>query len=529
MSMSKHLSPDEFLPVEQALTDLYTLPELDPAFVARLEQQLVAQTNTAVSPNHQPANRQSLWHRLFSQRSQSDSSVRRPPSAVRTRWATAVILCLLALGLVLAAVGPQRAWAALQSWLGYVPGIGFVEWQDTAVLPSPVSLTQDGITLHVEQVVARPDRTSVVIRSEGLPREDRLWPHGGQHQATDYTFELHMPDGRILISEIWTLRLGGGTLTFPPLPEDVTEVTLVVGRLPLVPPGLYAENWQMLLSLQPATTDLITALYPQPYIVTEAAVAHHDITVAVLEVAHTPEETAVLVQVEWDDPAWLMFHLYGGMRSPYLVDENGRTYRQTTPSSGGSQVQTIARRVDEVTPTPVVARPAFRQVMHFEPVSPLVQQLTLVVDGLEFRVQIETAFTFDLGPDPQVGDSWPMDLHLDVAGFPVHITAARLIEIEPMPTGPGRNAPQIPARIALQFDIEPVPTLGNTTLHGFGLDGSRSGFTGGGSGSITEDGRRQRAVAVFVHDPMPTGIVTITIPDASIVWQGPWEVSWPVP
>jgi hypothetical protein len=177
------------------------------------------------------------------------------------------------------------------------PALALLSGRIRPFCPAPISLTQEGITLHVEQVVARPDRTSVVIRSEGLPREDRLWPHGGQHQATDYTFELHLPDGRILTSEIWTLRLGGGTLTFPPLPEDVTEVTLVVGRLPLVPPGLYAESWQMPLSLQPATTDLITALYPQPYIVTEAAVTHHDITVAVLEVAHTPEETAVLVQV----------------------------------------------------------------------------------------------------------------------------------------------------------------------------------------------------------------------------------------
>ncbi|MFO7536713.1 MAG: hypothetical protein R6X32_01485, partial [Chloroflexota bacterium] len=379
----------------------------------------------------------------------------------------------------------------------------------------------------VEQVVARPDRTSVVIHSEGLPREDRLWPDGGQHQATDYRFELHLPDGRILTSESWTLRLGGGTLTFPPLPEDVADVTLVVGRLPLVPPGLYAESWQVPLRLQPATADLITAIYPQPYVVTEAAVTHHDITVEVLEVAHTPVETAVLIQVQWDDPAWLMFHLHGGMRSPYLVDENGRTYRQTTPSSGGSQVQTIARQVEAVTPTPVVARPALRQVLHFEPVSPLVQQLTLVVDRLEFQMPTEAAFTFDLGPDPQIEDTWPLDLRLDVAGFPVHITAARLI-VESHDRVMRGTEPDILPRLALQFDIEPIPAMENLTLQGFGLDGSRSGFTGS-SGSITEDGHRQMAVAVFMHEPLPTGVVTITIPRASIVWQGPWEVSWPVP
>ncbi len=527
--MSKQAHPDEFLPIEHALTVLYRLPEPDLAFVARLEQQLVAQPNTAVSPNHQPPNQQSLWQRLFSQQSQSDSSVLRPPSSVRHRWATAVILCLLALGLILAAVGPQRAWAALQAWLGYVPGVGFVEWQDTAVLPSPVSLTQDAITLHVEQMVARPDRTTVVISSEGLPREDRLWPDGGQHQATDYRFELHLPDGRILTTESWTLRLGSATLTFPPLPEDVTEVTLVVGRLPLVPPGLYPESWQIPLRLHPATADLVTALFPRPYVVTDTAVTHHDITVEVLEVAHTPDETAVLVQVQWDNPDWRLSQFSDGMGISYLVDENGRVYQQTMSPSSGSQVQTVVRRIDEVTPTPVSDRPAFSRIMHFEPVSPLAQQLRLTVGEVGFHLLTDTSFAFDLGPNPQIGDTWPLDLRLDVVGFPVHINAARLIEIEPMPTGPGRNAPQIPARVALEFDIEPIPAVGQATLQGFGLDGGRSGFTGGGSGSITEDGRRQMAVMVFTDDPMPTGVVTITVPQASIVWQGPWEISWPVP
>lgn len=527
--MSKQQHPDEFLPVEQALTDLYTMLEPDPSFVTRLEQQLVAQTDTAVSPNHQQPNRKSLWHYLFKRQSQSAPPGLGRPSSVRYRWATAIILCLLALGLILAAVGPQRAWAALQSWLGYVPGIGFVEWQDTAVLPTPVSLTQDAITLHVEQMVARPDRTTVVIRSEGLPREDRLWPDGGQHQATDYTFELHLPDGRILMTESWTLRLGSATLTFPPLPEDVTDVTLVVGRLPLVPPGLYSESWHFPLTLQPATADLVTALFPQPYVVVDSAVTRHNITVEVLEVAHTPEETAVLIQVQWNDPAWRISQFSDGMGVSYLVDENGRVYQQTRSPSSGSQVQTVVRTIEEVTPTPVSDRSAFSRIMHFEPVSPLAQQLMLVVGGVEFHMPTDVSFPFDLGPDPQIGDTWPLDLRLDVAGFPVDITTARLIEIEPMPTGPGRNAPQIPARVALQFDIEPIPAVGNATLQGFALDGYRSGFTGGGSGSITEDGRRQMAVAVFVDDPMPTGVVTVTVPQASIVWQGPWEISWPVP
>lgn len=440
------------------------------------------------------------------------------------RWATAAAVVALLLTLILAAVGPQRALAAIQQWLGYVPGVGFVDFENTYVLPAPVSLTQQAITVHVEQVLARPHKTTVVFRSEGLPREDRLWPER-MHDDGDYQFQLHLPDGQVLTTEVWTLRLGGGTLEFPALPEGVSEVTLTIGRLPLVPPGFAAETWAVLLALQAATGDLIAALYPQPYFPFSAVATHGDISVRVLEVAHTPEETAVRLQVQWSDPGWHMFNIEAGERSPSLQDESGRSYRQGVASSSGSRVQSVVRRVEEVTPTPFPERPAFEETIHFQPVSPLAQQLTLDLGALGFHTETDAAFTFDLGPDPQVGDSWPLELRLDVAGFPVHITAARLIEqrIDP---GPRNEA--IP-RIALQFDLEPIPQVGDQILWSFGLSGSRSGFTGGSGSFSPGSGRRQEAVTIGADEPLPTGVVTITIPRALIVWQGPWLITWRVP
>ena len=92
------------------------------------------------------------------------------------RWATVGIAVLLAVAVAFLAVGPQRVWADLQRLLGYVPGVGFVGLEETRVLTAPVTVTRDGVTLRVEQVLAQPDGTTVVVSSEGLSPEDEVWP-----------------------------------------------------------------------------------------------------------------------------------------------------------------------------------------------------------------------------------------------------------------------------------------------------------------------------------------------------------------
>ncbi len=90
------------------------------------------------------------------------------------RWTVGAGGLLLALAVAFLAVGPQRVWADLQRLLGYVPGVGFVNLEETRVLTAPVTVTRDGVTLRVEEVLAAPDGTTVVISSEGLPPEDEV-------------------------------------------------------------------------------------------------------------------------------------------------------------------------------------------------------------------------------------------------------------------------------------------------------------------------------------------------------------------
>jgi len=197
--MSKQSVQGHTSGIERALETLFTAPIPDPTFVSTLERQLQAHNDMLLNSNavkEVPAQR--LWSRVTN-------------VLTRHRWATVTVSLLLALTLALAVTGPQRVWADLQRFLGYVPGVGFVNLEETRVLVAPVEVSRDAVTLRVEQILAQSDRTVVVIRSEGLPPENRLWPDGAKGTG-DYQPWLRLPDGSKLASNTWTLHLGGGTL-----------------------------------------------------------------------------------------------------------------------------------------------------------------------------------------------------------------------------------------------------------------------------------------------------------------------------
>jgi hypothetical protein len=390
------------------------------------------------------------------------------------RRVTAVAGLLLAVTVTVTAIGPQRVLASIQQLLGYVPGIGFVDLQATRLLVAPVEVARDGVTLRVEQVTARPDRTEVVVCSRGLPPEDQLWP-GGARGEDDYEPVLRLPDGRTLATRTWTLRLGSGTLEFPPLPDSIYRVVLELARLPLVPADAAPENWAVPLDLQPATGELVAELFPEPYAPAGAEDTHQGITLRVLAVAHSPEETAVRVQVQWADPDW-WFPTIGHFRLPELRDDLGHVYHEAMASSTGSSVQTEVIRIPEGqdrTPPPTPEVPTQERTLAFAPVSPSARQLTLRVDAIDFDLPAAAGFVVDLGDDPRVGDRWPLDVHLTVAGFPVHISGAQLVQ-EELVLHDG-----LAQRTLLQFDVDPVPDQNGRTLYGIGLVGDLESFDGG--------------------------------------------------
>jgi hypothetical protein len=442
----------------------------------------------------------------------------------RHRWAAIGASLLFAVAVILVILGPQRVWADLLNLLGYVPGVGFVDLDETRVLVAPVEVTRDGVTLRVEQVLAGPDKTIVVIDSQGLPPEDRFQTQRILDE-TEFEPTLRLPDGSTLWPKEWDVLRGKGTIRFPPLSEDVYRVTLNLPRLPLVESGKAPEDWSIPLALRPATGELVAELFPQPYAPTDAVDTHEDITLRVLAVAQTPEETVLQVQVQWPDPAWRFPHIgIGYYWVPRLEDDLGHVYHEGPPPGVGSEAGRVVEqiRVDrDATPTPAPVVPTYEEAMSFAPVSFSATRLTLWVDDVEFTVPVEGEFSVDLGEDPQVGDYWPLDVHLTAAGFPVHVTGARLVE-EWMPD---RNRTVLERQ--LQFEIEPVPGQGNRELRSICLDGSIAGFSGAGCGVGGTD--RLPHLDIREGQLIPTGHVQVQVKDADVLSRGPWRLDWTVP
>ncbi|MGC9348997.1 MAG: hypothetical protein ACP5JG_12710 [Anaerolineae bacterium] len=495
------------------------VPKADPAFKRQLEARLV---NSIQSRQGAGAREETVTQRI--------GTAARHWFAIRWRRVWTVAAALIAvMGLALLVLGPAQVWANVQRWLGYVPGVGFVHLEETRALGAPVVVTREGVTVIVRRVLAQPHRTLILLSGEGLPPEDQIWPTGPE---TDAIVEpvLELPDGQVLTTTTFNLNWGAGTLEFPPLPDDVHHITLVLPRLPLVPQGVAPEEWRIPLNLRSDTGAEVAAHFPQPYAPVGAEDTHRGVTLRLLGVAHSPEETALHLQVQWSNPEWQGNRLMTYGRSWTLHDDLGHVYYRTSGAHGansGSLSQSTVVKVQtapDATPTPTPSLPTYEEVVTFAPVSPAARSLTHTLSGLAFDVPAEGRFSLDLGQDPQIGDTWPLDIDLQVAGFPVHLSRARWEEHSVGRPEEGQR------QIELRLDFAPVPEQAGVTLCGIRLTTDAAGFRSGSGGGYNVSSNRMRATLVLQEGaPLPTGKIDLGIDSVQLCLNDTWSVAWEIP
>jgi hypothetical protein len=495
------------------------VPEADATFEHQLEAQLVDRVRS----------QQGAGAREETVVQQIGTAMQRwfAPRWRRVLTVAATLMAVIALALVL--VNPRWALASFQRWLGYVPGIGFVHLEKSRVLTAPVAVTRGDVTLYIKQVLAQPGRTVVLVSSEGLPPEDQIWPTGPD---TDAIVEpvLELPDDHVLTATTFNLNWGAGKLEFPPLPDDVHHITLVLPRLPLVPEGVAPEDWRVPLNLRSDTGDEVAAHFPQPYAPVGAEDTHRGVTLRLLGVAHSPEETALHLQLQWSNPEWHAHTSMPSYRGWTLRDDLGHVYYRTSgahSTSSGSLSQSTVVKVQtapDATPTPTPSLPTYEEVMTFAPVSPAARYLTYTLSELAFDVPAEGRFSLDLDQDSQIGDSWPLDVDLQVAGFPVHLSRARWEE-----HSIGR--PEEDRReTRLRLDFDPVPEQAGVTLCGIRLTTDADGFRSGGGGGYNVSSNRMRAMLdVQEGEPLPTGEIDLWIDSVQLCLNDTWTLSWEIP
>lgn len=207
--MSDHEFPTQF---EEEIRRAFNVPPIRSDFVDRLEIDLINRAKQA---------RQSEFH------------VRRPHLA----W---VLMGLLALVITFGTLvlGPQRVYAAIQRFLGYVPGFGLVETSaPLRILAQPVSLTQAGVTVAVNRAVLTATETRIDYGVSGVPLS--AYPKNESVAGcTEFPY-LILPDGTRQALEA-------------PIPPDVNEATFVLPCIFNTLPGSVPSDWQLPLRFVPA-------------------------------------------------------------------------------------------------------------------------------------------------------------------------------------------------------------------------------------------------------------------------------------
>ncbi len=412
---------------------------------------------------------------------------RRPILQTLTPAFLVALLILLAVSGVAYAIGRS---------LGYIPGVGLVEQSaPIRALAEPVSVTRDGITWSVTNAVLAADKSVVLFTLEGVAWE--AFPHDENISGCGETPYLRLPDGSTL-----EITSGGGALhdmrfVYPPVSQEVNDLTLVMPCILGTLPGKAPENWEVPLRFVPAPelsiAEVIDISTPTP--------APTSIQTPSLEEQRPVTQEPLQLQQVIDTTDGYIFLL---------------TFTDL-PQPDGSRI--TAFMSDALTITDAQGQPVYVSSVNDLDLSEAAPDVDMVWTyrlasktqawPLTFQVQsstvnvleTNTAFTFDTGANPMPGQEWTLNQDLEIGGYSLRVVSVRF-------DGSGYS-----------FMFASAPEVDN-----LGLEIAGATAVGGGGGS---DGQGNLSASLDYQDVVPTGQLTVTITTLTTRHPGPtYSLRW---
>jgi hypothetical protein len=439
---------------------------------------------------------------------------------LRARPMLAMLIALLTLLVLSGAV------YAIGRSLGYVPGVGIIDQSiPLRVLAEPVVAEKDGLTVTVSQVVADSEHTFVAYAIDGLFWQKEGWPMCGGLPS------LQLPDGSLLNIVSGGDGPRGGrvgdpmnfetTASYPPIPVDVSNVKFTF-------PCILAEsngpkNWQIPLKLSPAPKD-----YATPGVEVGATFVSSN---PKFILTPSPTFDAALFTPELYDPSWpatptsvpngsgLYLEKVIELPDSYILIGN---FADAGDLPGGLSVDDnpyhdlphiedglgnpIDFKVREDLQPEAGSGGRWARYWAFEIAKPVRGPLTITLDQINIGVFDTTQFNFNVGPNPQVGQKWELNLPIHLRKYDYVIDSVEAIKDGYLfKYHSGIDAPE---GVSLDINI-----VGST------LEGSSSQVNGGNtvveySGSLT-------------YSVQPTGQLTVELTlSETVPLQGPWTLTW---
>ena len=342
------------------------------------------------------------------------------------QWALGVLVVML---IAFLALGPQRVLAAVRGLFGYIPGVGIVSQESPLrILAEPVTVKRDGITLTVTQAVLSADKTVLFVKIEGVPAN--AYPTG-EAGGCFGKVDLRLPDETLLEGGF----ISGGNWTsfesrleYGAIPTHVNDAVLLVACIGGTMPSALPENWEITLRFVPAPPDMTVApvIELSTPAVTNAPAAGVTRTPVLSNTMTLNGITLTLekfVEVEGG------YQLYGSL------DLSG----VTLPAQGYFNMMAVIEMNDvdgnRIPFEAVQSEPQDNTVYDPNKVAWIYRTnqkafaapLTLNMSWVEMQIAPQIPFELDLGPNPQIGQTWEINRDLTFEGHTVRLLSAQLV------------------------------------------------------------------------------------------------------
>lgn len=464
--------------LERAVKEVSAVPEPDAEFVNSLRARFVAEGHaSAIKHQENQMKNRSLKKRLT--------------------WAVAAVVLV---ALVFLSTNPTVV-NALKRLFGYVPNVGIID-QSTQVyvLTEPVKVTREGFIVTVDQAVLNGEKTAVVY-SYILPPE---YVEPENIVSTNRAPYLTLPDGSRL--DLMTARHVASSdcpqcylrylIEFPPLPAGVNEVTLEIPDLVTIPDHTAPQDWKIPLKFKPADPSEIAPVIeqivtPVPTVVNSEVPTQgantYGITNTLDKFVALPDGYILYGSTSWTDPT---IPPYGvSTELAFIKDANG-----------------VDVPFDYEDPGKYSEPGELRYFWAFKIGNNFTAPVTLYFAILVSVPADGGSFTFEPGPNPQLGQKWEINQDVTVNNEVIHVLSAEQGGIEPG---------------FFLFTMQSDSNIVGASV----IDLDHPPLGGGGGGGIPTAG-----VPFFsgygYQVPIPEGPLTLTFTDVQLLLPSDWTVTW---
>jgi hypothetical protein len=486
-------------------------------------------------PAADPAFVRKLGSQLASRPAKSTARI-----SFRPAWAMAMIVALALLSLTIPSVA-----VAIGRLFGYVPGMGLVEnTGNLRTLTEPAAMQRDGVTLTITNAIVFPDRIELVYKVEGISAENDGYQAAdsaqnptafcggvkrGESASKDADAMLRLPDGTILERDHTGLYPQNAYAMTPvykaSLPADVTELTMILKCIPMARLGAVPENWEVPFKLAsvpagasvglPVYTVQPTQLPASPSTAKPtsepAKGARLDVSMNLEKVALTSTGMAFYFRMDVANPDPALQSVLPG-RS-YIIDSSGKEIPLTAA------------------PIYPVQHPVGSLFEYFSMERPVPGPVTLVIENAvayyaplyvepKQATPEEMSFTFDAGANPQPGQTWQVNQPFQMGPHLVTVTTVRAATFADIDSPSFIDGSQ-----GYENGFE-------FTLQGRPEDKISARMDIMSDACWLYAGHDDQPASSIVHytelcrGGYPTGPVTVTISELSVLVENTWKTTW---